>query len=240
MLSVVGWISGITAAGVVIFSCIFGIFIIYKSRKSNAKLLLYMGLTILCAGLGWLGNFIDFIAILLTGKNMVNPYGMLGLLSTMWLPLTILCAMYVGSELMIPKAKWFIVLIYLILGIIFEICIFTDPFGSFIFISPEPSGSDLIDGPIIYTSPAGIIIIIYIISVIVFWGFGFLIKYLQSTGEIKTKFLIMSIGSFLLIICTSLDGFIPPGILVVFVRTGVLISFWLMYFGFFRYLGLKE
>ena len=59
-LSTVGWMSGLSASGVVISGIMMGLYVIYESKKTNAKLLFYMGLMITFAALGWLGNLVDF------------------------------------------------------------------------------------------------------------------------------------------------------------------------------------
>ena len=121
VLSLIGWLSGITASVVVIFGIMLGFFCIYEAKKSEVKLLFYVGLTIICAGLCWLGNMIDFFVILLTGKNVVIPYGMFGVISLMWVPLYIVFGMYIGAELIMPEKKRFIISIYVVFGFIFEL-----------------------------------------------------------------------------------------------------------------------
>jgi len=46
MLSLLGWLNGITVMGCVIFTSIFGIWLFYKSKKSNANLLSYLSIMI--------------------------------------------------------------------------------------------------------------------------------------------------------------------------------------------------
>ena len=46
VLSSVGWLSGLSAIGVVLFGGMFGSFWMYKAKKTNAKLLFYFGLSI--------------------------------------------------------------------------------------------------------------------------------------------------------------------------------------------------
>ena len=138
MLDFLGWIDGITASGVVIFGVVFGLFFIYKARKTKAKILNYLGLANLFAGLMYLGVFVDFLFVLVTTINMEYPitYGIVGILSYIWLAPAIITAIYIGAELLIPKAKWYVVIIFIILSIIFEILIFTDPFSAFKFQDP--------------------------------------------------------------------------------------------------------
>ena len=66
-----GWIDGITATGVVVFGIIFGLFFYFKSKKSGAKLLSYLGLANMLAGLMFLGVFSDFLTLLITDHNIV-------------------------------------------------------------------------------------------------------------------------------------------------------------------------
>ncbi len=240
-LTLVGWMNGLSASGLVIFGIIFGLYVIYKAKKTNAQLLYFLGFTIIFAGLGWLGNLVDFITILSTGSNMDNPRVYI-LLSMMWLPLTIICAMYVGAELILPERKWYIMTIYVILGVIYEIVALLFTSSAYTFVYPSPKGSNLIDESMIFISPIGILTIIFVLSVAIFLGFGFIAKAIQSSGKIRTNFLIVSIGVFLYLVFGMLDtiGGLLPAIALVFIRIGILCSLSIMYFGFFRHLGSKE
>ena len=122
-LDINGWIDGITASGVIVFGIIFGLFFIYNSRKSKAKLLTYLGLANILAGLMFLGVFIDFLFVIFLQENIVNN-GIVGILSYIWFAPVIITSMYIGAELLAPKMKKYIVIIFLILTIFFEIVIF--------------------------------------------------------------------------------------------------------------------
>ena len=137
VLEVDGWIDGITASGVVIFGIIFGLFFIYRSKKTNAKLLAYLGLTNIFAGLVFMGVFVDFLFVLIIQENIINTDGIVAILSYIWFAPVIITAMYIGAELLTPKEKKYIVLIFLVISLIFEIVIFIDPLGSFNF-DPVP------------------------------------------------------------------------------------------------------
>ena len=109
---------------VLIYGIIFGTFLIYKSKRTDAKLLSYLGLVIIFIVLTYLGAGVDFLTILLTGKNMDNPNGLRFTLSLMWYPPLVIIAMYINAELIFPKKKRFFLAIYLVLGIIFELFLF--------------------------------------------------------------------------------------------------------------------
>ncbi|MFX1321790.1 MAG: hypothetical protein ACFFAQ_09100 [Promethearchaeota archaeon] len=232
MVSTDGWIDGITASGVVIFGIIFGLFFIYVSRKRGAKLLIYLGLANLLAGLMFLGVFLDFLLVVLTENNIDNTNGLVGILSYIWFGPVIIVSMFIGAELLTPNIKWYIVLIVLILSIVFEIVIFMDPLGSFYFDEPTTTPPErLIDYNVNLNTLAGILMGSFLLSVLIFLGFGFLYKAFQSTGEIKKKFYFLSIGVFCFCIFGLLEGLTAPGFMVIIVRIGYLSSFWFMYVG---------
>ncbi len=228
-----GWIDGITASGVVIFGIIFGLFFIYRSKKTNAKLLAYLGLANMLAGLMFLGVFVDFLYVFFTNENIVNTRGIVALLSYIWFAPVIITAMYIGAELLTPNKKKYIALISIIISIIFEILIFVDPLGSFNFdpIPPTPPTENLIDYNVNLMTFAGILMGVMLLTVLVFLGIGFLYKGFQSSGVIRKNFLLLSVGSICFCIFGLLEGLTAPGIMVIIVRIGYLSSFWFMYFG---------
>ncbi len=233
-LSYDGWLLGISYTCVLIYGCIFGIFIIYKAKKTNAKLLLYAGLVIFFNSLTYLGAGIDFITILLTGKNMDNPHSLRLTLGWMWFAPLMIFAMYMFAELIIPKKKYYILAIYLVLGIIFELFLFLALEGSVVFVYPETSGEDLIEPLFIYGSPLFILNIIYWLSALPI-GFGYLFKSFQSEGIIKNKFQFLSIATFLLIAVGVNNNVIPLSIFTsIFLVGGMVVAFW------FFYLALRE
>ena len=223
--------SGLSASGIVIFGWVFGLITCYKAKRTNANLLFYMGLCIICVGGCWLGNLVDFMIILLTGKNMDNSYGLYGILSWIWIPPFMILAMYVFTSLLIPEKKWYILAIIGVLGIIFEILLFVDPSSFLTYNYPATSGEDLIDDNIAFNSPAGILYIVGALIVLIFGGFGFLIKGIQSADVIRKKFFLVSTATFIFTIFGTLDASIPAGIILIFVRIGVLCSLWFFYFG---------
>ena len=227
-----GWIDGITASGVVVFGIVIGFFFFYKSRKRNAKLLAYLGLANLFAGLMFLGVFLYFLFFLTIQQNIVNN-GTVALLSYIWFAPVIISAMYIGVELIAPKIKKPIIFIVLIISIVFEIVIFIDPTNSFNFIPsiPYPPSINLIDYNVNLLTLAGMLMGGLLLLVIVFLGLGFLYKAFQSSGVIRRNFFLLSAGSLCFCIFGLLEGLTIPGILVIFIRLGYGISFILMYYG---------
>ena len=233
-LSIIGWVDGITASCVVLIGCIFGIYFIYKSKKLEANILFNVGLVMTFAGLALLGVFLDFVVVLSTGKNIANNWGQVGLLSYVWVAPLIVIGILIGAELMIPEKKWHIVSVFLVLMIVFEILLFLNPRDSFNFVEPSPSGSSLIDYNLKLTTPAGILMIIFIASVVLFLGVGFLIKAIQSTGDLRRKFLLLMVGILMYAIFGLLESLMEPGFLLIPIRIGYISG------PFFMYLGLKD
>ena len=231
-LDINGWIDGITASGVVIFGIIFGSFFLYRSRKTRAKLLLYLGLSNILAGLMFLGVFSDFLSVLIFQQNMPNN-GIVAILSYIWFAPVIITAMYIGAELLVPKRKIYIIIIILCISILFEIIVFLYPLESFNFIPtpPTPPAVNLIDYNVNLNTLAGYLMGGLLISVIIFLGLGFIYKGFQSSGAIRKNFLFLSAGSLCFCIFGLLEGLTVPGLLVIIVRIGYLSSFWLMYLG---------
>lgn len=231
-MNINGWIDGITASGVVIFGIIFGLFFIYRGKKTNAKLLIYLGLANMLAGLMFLGVFIDFLSVLIIQQNMPNN-GIVAILSYIWFAPVIITAMYIGVELLTPNIKRYIIILILIISIFFEIVIFIDPLNSFNFI-PEPfivPSINLIDYNVNLITLAGMLMGGMLLTVLIFLGFGFLYKGFQSSGVIRRNFLLLSAGSLCFCVFGLLEGLSIPGPLVILVRIGYLSSFWFMYFG---------
>lgn len=206
-------------------------YVVYKSRKTHLNLLLYLGLVFIFAGLIYTGDFLDFLTILLTQTNIDNSFGIIGLINWMWFPGVVIFAMYLGAELIIPEKKWYIFSIYLILGIIFELFLFFDLSGSITYVNPLNPGEDLINDNLVFESIAGILVLVFLLSILIFDGIGFLIKSIQSTGVIKKNFLLLSLGAFIYIIGGILDGLFSPGISLIFIRSAMALSALLFYFG---------
>ncbi|GAF73153.1 unnamed protein product [marine sediment metagenome] len=233
MLTVFGWIDGITASGVVIFGFIFGFFFLYKASKSGAKILKILGFVNILAGLMYLGVFTDFLVVLATETNLDNSNGLVGILSYIWFAPVMILALYIGAELLFPKRKWYLMAIIIIICIVFVILFFMAPMDTFNFVPPLVPGESLIDYNVILIAPAGIIMAILLLAVLIVLGFGFLIKSIQSSGVLRKKFLFLSLGAICFCIFGLLEGLTAPGdiLMVIIVRIGYLISFWLMYYG---------
>jgi hypothetical protein len=135
---------------------------------------------------------------------------------------------------MIPNRKWLIVVFFLIIGIFWELFLFFDPMGNLTIYFPNPPGSDLIEEDLIPGSPLFFISFIYTLSTLFFLGFGYFFKGIKSEGVIRKKYFFLSLGFILDSIFPILEGFGIAGIVLFFIRTGMIFNFWI------KYLGLRE
>jgi hypothetical protein len=245
MLDPIGWLDGISATGVLVINIVIGLYSFYKSRKLKAKLLTVTSLTIFFIGLLWLGPTTDFLKILITQENIgpvwfysVTEPVLYPVLSYMWAAPGIFFGMYIGGELLMPKKKWYLLTIFLIICVVYEYFLFYNPIDSFQYTSPWspppnyfPSGSEIIDTSSNYSYPTAYFLIIFILAIILFNGIGFLSKGFKATGIIKKKFLYLAFGFILFAIIVTFDALIPPGIFLSIVRFGIIVSSILLYIG---------
>ena len=237
MLSTEGWVFGISAAVLLIFLSLFGLGLINKSRKNNAKLLFYIGLVVIFIGFIYLGNFCDFLTILITGNNIDNTYYLLPIIDWIWLLPIVVIGMYIGTELLIPEKKflkWIIISTSFVIGIMWIYYLFFDISSSVTFDYPEKPGEDLIKPKVILGSPLFILEALIILFLIIVLGFGSLCKGIKSEDIIRKKFLFLSAGTFSFCIFITLDGLLSLGLAQSFIRFGILSG------ALFYYLGLKE
>lgn len=207
----------------------FGLLSIYHAKKLEAKLLYFAGMMVFFTGGFYLGASIDFLTVLLTENNIPNENGLHGILSFMWVAPAVITAMYLGSYLIIPSKKWYIVSLYLTLAVVFEFFLFIDPLSAFNF--EIPPGRTLIDSSFVYGSITFILIVVFLASALIFTGVGFLIKSIQSTGAVRKRFAFLSIGFIVFVICGALDSLVAPGLGLIIVRGGMICYAWFMYFG---------
>ena len=224
-------LNGISALGVVSVNLLIGFYSLYKANKLKAKLLTVTSLTIIFIGLLWLGPTVDFIKILLIDGTNIEPVWVYPLLSYMWAAPGITLGMYIGGELLMSKKKWILVGIFLVISIAYEFFLFWDPVSSFKFTVPAPLGSDLIDTSSNYSYFTSYFLIVFILSILIFNGIGFLVKAIQATGVLRKKFLYLSFGFIVFAVIVTFDSVFPPMVALFYVRFGVIISSILLYLG---------
>ncbi|MHA1884981.1 MAG: hypothetical protein ACW96S_08015 [Promethearchaeota archaeon] len=227
-----GFLDGGTATLIVLSSVIFGLFSLYKSIKLKAKLLTIAGLTMIFVGFLWLGPTVDFFSILI-GPGNIDPT-IYVLLSYLWVAPALLFAIYLGGELMMPKRKWILFVIYAILGVAFEYFLWFDTNNSFDQpITAAIPGETIIDASFNTAHPTFLLVAVFLVSALVLLGIGFAIKAKQCTGMLRKKFIYLSVGFIIFVLSGAFDAIIPVVLIIGIVR--VVMAF----FALFMYLGLK-
>jgi len=237
LLSAEGWVNGVLSLIIVFFSIIVGCGFFLNSIKSKIKLLSYAALMILFGWLFLLGNCIDFIAIIFTGTNINLPEEFLVILSFVWVALSGFCSYIYCTAIIMPEKKQLkkIIFTFIIVSYFFYVFfLILDPLGSTTVIYPDPAGNDLIK----YYFTLGSLSPTFIFSTVPVYlglcGGGFLYKSIQSTGTLKKKYLIISLGIFFYSGFSAMEAIGLSGIFSIIIRIGLFLSvlFW--------YLGLRE
>jgi hypothetical protein len=240
VVSLIGFLDGVTASIIILSSTIFGILSFYNAKKLGAKLLYYAGLMMIFIGLFWLGPFVDFLMVLFLNTN-ISPHYLYGWLSYLWVGPAVIVAMYLGAELLAPDKKKVIVIIYGIIGALFEVLIFLFPpynegaYGTFEF---EPiAAGDLVNSSFQMAFPAFWIVAFFLISVLIFEGIGFAIKANQASGTLRKKFIFLSLAFIIFVVCGALDSILDVSRLGAAVG---IVRIVMSTFALWMFLGLKS
>ncbi|MBN1803354.1 MAG: hypothetical protein JW891_17720 [Candidatus Lokiarchaeota archaeon] len=235
MISPEGLLNGLSATFCFFFALTLGVVIIYNARKLRARLLFYMGINVVLAGMFWSYKSLDFMSIVLTGSNLINEqnYIFYGIVSWMWTPIVLLISLYIFCELVDPSKIWHFVSIFGFLALLYELILFTNPSGSLTLNEPSILGTDVMD---IELSDNHIfmfsITFVFLLSGMIFCGFGFLWKATKETALVKKKFLFLSSGYFIFTGFPVIFNYIVQNpILNLIYRIGMATSFLFFYFG---------
>lgn len=241
LLSLEGWLNGVTAVGIFVIGWILGIFFVYQSRKTKAKLLNYLGISLIFAVIGYWGVCLDFLAILFTDTipypTYPTPPSFVNLrlsLVFMWIGVTYLTLIYIGAELLIPEKKYYLLITMLFLTLSYEILIFLDPEGSIVNVFPTIPGEDIWLASFASSAPVYFIALILSLTALVFNESGFIIKTIKTRGILRKKFILLSTGYFFAHSMLLLEGIISTISILIFTRAITVIGFWILY------LGLRE
>ena len=230
MVDALGLLDGLTASGILLSATIFALLSLYKAIKLKAKLLTVAAFCMLFIGAFWSGPFVDFILVSFTGTN-ITPNYFYAIISYVWVAPALIVSMYLGGSLLIPKKKWILVGVFIILGLVFEYFLWFQYNEAFTITLGIP-GQELIDASFKRSSITFLLIALFLVSVLVFLSIGFLYKAKQATGELRKKFLYLSLGFFIFVVCGALDSLLTLPVAIGFSR-GVMMTFALwMYLGF--------
>jgi hypothetical protein len=228
VLSELGWFNGITALISMLLSLVIGIIFMYKSKKLGAKLLMIAGVMVITISGLYLGVSFDFLSYILTDTNMNNAFGLRGIMSYIWVPLIIILALYLGTTIMEIKKKWLILGIYIGLAVVYEYFLIFHANESFDFAY---AANELIDTSFNDLYPTFILIVVFLLSGFILDGIGFLIKAKQAVGVLRKKFIYLSFGTTIFVVCGAIESLFSLPVILVVVRSGMISSAFLFYFG---------
>ncbi|MFX1393455.1 MAG: hypothetical protein ACFFAH_07760 [Promethearchaeota archaeon] len=204
MVSKTGLLDGITATFIILLATFLGILFLYFGKKSNRKLFSIAGLMMFFVVCLWLGPFLDFLLVLLTGRNL-RPIELSGYLSYIWFAPVIIVVAYIIGDLIAPEKKWYMTNIFGIFGYMFVILLFLDTTNTFEEIVVNKPGEDLINVSFNQQSLAFIIITVILISALIILGIGYAIKSKQTNGGSRIFLIVLSIIINVFIIVGVLD-----------------------------------
>ena len=220
MLSLLGWINGITVSIKVIFDVIAGSIFLYKFKKDKVRLLVYFAFSYLSVSVIFLPYFIDFVNILLTDLNLnLESYNILSLARTMIAEPVLISFIYVGITLLLKEKRRYMLWIYLILLTIYEVSFIFNYASVTAFDIPSIPGENLIFIQIVFNTPQFIILAITFGTILIFNGFGFFYKSIQSEGVIKKKFMMLSLAFLMFFGAGIFETLFEPGFYLLFTRT---------------------
>ncbi len=230
MISSFVLLEGVITIGNYALGVITGLYALYKATKTEAKILDYFGLIILFLSQIYLATILDFLTLIITGSNMDNSFGLFSLLTYIWIGPTIILGMYIIFEVTIPEKKWYILPIFLVLSIVFEILLFLDPVDSF-KISYTTLDGGIIHSSLVYGTIIFVVLSFIFISAFILFGIGFFVIGIQTTGILRKKFIILSYAFIAFLTLGAIDILTAPGIYVIFLRIGELSCAIVFYFG---------
>jgi hypothetical protein len=212
MLSFDGWSVGIAYCLKIILDTIFSIYVIFRAKKGNIKLLYFPAFAMLSIVIAYIPFAYDFIHILLTGQNYPINYVHLFIYLTCF-QIDGFAFFYLAITLTISeKKKMMLILVSLYIIFVQMILIFLPNLGFFLEFPPYP-GENLIKPYFSLNSVAFYLLLPYGVILIVF-GFKLALKSLKMRGKLRNKYQTLAIGYvfgmvWLLLVYTSRDvGFL--------------------------------
>ena len=192
-----------------------------------------MGVVAFFGGFWQLYTTLDFFLVIFTGKNISTEVIYTFSLSWIWPFLGGFFASLILFELLIPKFKWFLSSLYIILTIVAFMFMIIDTSNNIYGILPDQPGVDLNEGYIVFGSPVFLISTIFLMTNIFLGGFGLYYKSIKSEGIIKKKFRYLSIyyiiSSFLIMMGATFEPLLPSGWIAIIHRLGTIGNFWLFH-----------
>ena len=219
------YIAGISATVILLTGYITGLLTIIKGAKMKASLMVWSGLFLVLMGQFYLGTVCSFVNLLLTGANLAPAFPYLGArLAYTGSPIAITIGIYIGFQMIKPKWTYNMTLFYGVSSIFYWLGMYVPRYVSINLEEVIPirlNGVGLVD-----ISLQGWVLVLtalYLVSLLAFNTSGLLILATKSSGVIKKKAIVQSIGYFIFVAIGAVDSlfelaewiFIPRIIMVI-------------------------
>ncbi|MHA1111918.1 MAG: hypothetical protein ACTSRE_12495 [Promethearchaeota archaeon] len=216
-------INDVSGSIILFFGLIMGIILIFRYKESRAKIVLYFGITCIFVGLIYLVFFLRIITyfvplpILYAKIPPFNSYPLLCLTTYARIGPAVLAATYVGTESLIPRQYrklfhmpgWILVAGW-------EVSIF---FFKNSWLNDFTLSEIIGDTSFQLISPPFFLMMFFALFLLCFLCLGFLIRAFKTGGMIESKFILVSIGLFQMILELIFGGIEAIGESIAFVIT---------------------
>jgi hypothetical protein len=230
MLDTISLVSGISASAILFTGYLTGILTLIKGAKQKASLMVWSGLFLLLMGQFYLGTVVSFVKLLLTGTNLVTPY-LAARLAYAMAPVSITIAMYVGFSMIKPEWRKTMVAIFAASAVWYWIGLFVPRFETITIEQiPFTGGTQLVD--ISLQSWVLILTARYLLSLLIFNTSGLLVLAKKSSGIIRKKSIIQSIGYLIFVLMGAIDSLVPLGQWIFIPRIVMVTGYILLYVGY--------
>jgi len=228
------YIAGASASLILLTGYITGILTIIKGAKQKASLMIWSGLFLVLMGQFYLGTVVSFVKLLVTGSNL--NISLLGAkLAYTGAPISITIGMYIGFSMVKPKWRYNMTLFYGASAIFYWLGMYIPRYENINLAEVLPlrtleEGIGLVD-----ISLQGWVLILtalYLVSLLAFNTSGLLILAKNSSGVIKKKAIIQSIGYFIFVAIGAIDSLLELAEWIFIPRIIMVIGYILLYFGY--------
>ncbi|MEX2682171.1 MAG: hypothetical protein Q6373_011255 [Candidatus Sigynarchaeota archaeon] len=217
--------NGVSATAIIITGYVIGIQLLLETRRTKSKLLGWQSLFAFSLGSFYLGTSVSFWMLVFVDHN-IQPLELGAILCYTVAPVGIATVMYIGFSMIKPRLARPVSIIYALTAIPFWINLWFD--------IPSLSKEVVLTGPaelidIELLSWANILTALYILSMILVLGTGFLILAKQTTGQIRKRAVYYAIGIIMFSIGGIIDSRLPLGIWMVVVRLFMVLAYLVLY-----------
>lgn len=139
MITIADYLNAITSLIFIVISVLVGFTLVSKYFKSKDKMLIYVGIAWIIIVEAWMPSAINLIYMLITTVSL--PIETRVIIGNLFIPFGIVLWTFVVTQLVFTKYKKLLVIIFVILGIVFEVIMFYSIFNDislFVDISSDP------------------------------------------------------------------------------------------------------